>query len=264
MARRQKGSPASAAEPIVRARIWPSPSRTITKTPSRVSRSTSPALRDWPVSTVRATPSALSRTACSTPESRALKTVRRHLMGILPLPQRVPRAPDRPDQGRLPRTVDLSAHVPYVDVYDVCLDARILSPDPAQQQPAREYPPGVAGHELQQVVLPGGQIYAPLATPDLAARRVDLQVGHPEHLVALNSPEHGPEAREELLNAEGLGEVVVGAQPEAVDLVGDRVAGREHDDGNHVPPLAQPLQDPYPVESRQHDVEDDDRGLELC
>ena len=47
-----------------------------------------------------------------------------------------------------------------------------------------------------------------------------------------------------------------------MDLVYRGVAGREHDDRHPAARLPEPLQYSHPVQPRQHDVEDDDLGLE--
>ena len=61
----------------------------------------------------------------------------------------------------------------------------------------------------------------------------------------------------ELADAERLGDVVVGADLEAEDLVDLVVAGGQHDDRN-LAPGAEPAADLDPVEARHHHVEDDE------
>ena len=62
---------------------------------------------------------------------------------------------------------------------------------------------------------------------------------------------------EQLLEGEGLGEVVVGPGVEALDPVADGVAGGEHEDGYVVPGGPQRARRLDPVESRHHHVHHD-------
>ena len=67
----------------------------------------------------------------------------------------------------------------------------------------------------------------------------------------------GPDAGHKLLELEGLGEVVVGPQVEALHAVVHLVAGGEHDHG-HAGDLAQPAAKLEAVDAGQHEVEDDE------
>src|SRR5215216_3977313 len=159
-------------------------------------------------------------------------SVRRHRIGkdVLRSLQGVTCAPDSADQLLLPGCVHLLPEVGDVDLHDVGGDAELLVPYPAEKEVAREDPSRVAGHELEEIVLAGGEIYLPLPAPHLASGGVHLQVGNPQYLVALRTPQLGPDASKELVDLERLGHVVVGAEVEAVDLVDRGVAGGEHDD----------------------------------
>ena len=69
----------------------------------------------------------------------------------------------------------------------------------------------------------------------LAGREVHREVGEREHLgvVALgrhDPAQQGAQPGEQLLQGEGLGQVVVGAGVEALHPVADRVAGGQHQD----------------------------------
>ena len=79
------------------------------------------------------------------------------------------------------------------------------------------------------------------------------------------APEDRLHAGDELARVERLGQVVVGADLEADDLVDVLVAGGQHQDRN-VGALADPAADLDPVDVGEHQVEDDQgrrRGLEL-
>jgi hypothetical protein len=67
-------------------------------------------------------------------------------------------------------------------------------------------------------------------------RHVHLDARGPEHVSAGRrrgrSPKHGPNARDELLRAERLDDVIVGADLQADDAVGLVAASGQHDDGD--------------------------------
>ena len=71
------------------------------------------------------------------------------------------------------------------------------------------------------------------------------------------SAQDGPDPRHELLDAEGLRDVVV-AHAEALDLVLGRVTGGQEDDGHLLALVAQAAADLVAVEVGQHDVEHDE------
>jgi hypothetical protein len=67
-------------------------------------------------------------------------------------------------------------------------------------------------------------------------------------------PQHGTDAREKLVEAEGLGDVVVGARIETADTIRFVGAGGDHDDGD-VTASANLTQQFEAVEARQAHVE---------
>ena len=69
-----------------------------------------------------------------------------------------------------------------------------------------------------------------------------------------------PQPREQLLEGERLGQVVVGARVEPGDPVGDGLARGEDEHRQVVPGAAQPPAHLEPVEPRHHDVEDEGVG----
>ena len=69
--------------------------------------------------------------------------------------------------------------------------------------------------------------------------------------------EQGPDPGQQLVEGEGLGQVVVGAGVEAGDPVGHLVAGGEHEHRRAVAPLPQQAADGQPVDPRHHHVEHD-------
>ena len=76
---------------------------------------------------------------------------------------------------------------------------------------------------------------------------------------AVVAAQDGAHAGRQLARAEGLGDVVIGAELQPHHLVGLLVAGGEHDD-RHARVPAQPTGDLEPVEPRQAEVQDDEIG----
>ena len=76
------------------------------------------------------------------------------------------------------------------------------------------------------------------------------------------APEDGADAGGQLVGMERLGDVVVGAEVEALGLVGGRALGGQQDD-RHRPALAQLAHDLDAVEVGHDDVEQDDVGPDL-
>ena len=76
-------------------------------------------------------------------------------------------------------------------------------------------------------------------------------------LGAGRTPQDGADAGGQLVGVERLGDVVVGAEVEALGLVGGRALGRQQDDGDRAP-LAELAHDLDAVEVGHDDVEQDD------
>src|SRR5690606_14146057 len=179
------------------------------------------------------------------------------------LAQHVPHAADGVDQAPLALALQLAPQVADVDVDDVAA-ARVLGPDLLLDLEAVEDLAWVAGEELEQLELLGRELDAPPVAEHLAALEVDHQVGHP-HLAGdgrVHAPEVRADAGQQLLDAEGLDEVVVRARVEARDLVLDRVLGGEDDDGR-VGGLADAPGDLEAVQDGKHQVEHDEVRVQL-
>lgn len=138
--------------------------------------------------------------------------------------------------------------------------------------------PADVGHQVvEQLELGRGERDGGAGPGDLVGDRVEAEVGDDEPAV-LGGPagaaQDGADPGDQLLQAERLGDVVVGARGEALDLVADAVLGGEeehrevvagvavHGPGDlaAVGPLAQLLDDGEAVEVREHHVEDDEVG----
>src|SRR5918995_733358 len=132
---------------------------------------------------------ATPRTRSIAPIARAIKSVRRHLMGTRSSPpQGVSRTTHGVDQLLLTGGVPLPPDLTDVDIHHVGGEAQLPIPDAREQEIAGEPPARIAGHEREQFVLAGRQLYPPLLPPYLAGGGVDLQVGHTEYLVTLDPP----------------------------------------------------------------------------
>ena len=92
---------------------------------------------------------------------------------------------------------------------------------------------------------------------------IDQQVAADDRIAGrrrrLGSPQRDADPREELFRAERLGDVVVRAGVQRVDLVGLGAPGRQHDD-RHGPPVADQTAHLDAVHVRQPEVEDDEIG----
>jgi hypothetical protein len=92
----------------------------------------------------------------------------------------------------------------------------------------------LSGKGCQQLELGGGQLDVGASNADFAAQPVELEVADGKAVgrrgLLLRATQDGAHARDQLLRAERLRQVVVGAELEADDLVGLVNAGSEHDD----------------------------------
>ena len=75
--------------------------------------------------------------------------------------------------------------------------------------------------------------------------------------VAGGAPQQSPQARQHFLHVEWLGDIVVGAGVDTLDLVAPSVAGGQDQDGHRASALAPRFEDRDPVAFGQADVEHD-------
>jgi len=85
-----------------------------------------------------------------------------------------------------------------------------------------------------------------------------LELHHRRRGGALEAPQHGLDPGHQLARGEGLGDVVVGTEFEAVDAIVLGGARGEKDDRHHAHAgiLAQPPAEIQPVAARHHDVQE--------
>jgi hypothetical protein len=84
------------------------------------------------------------------------------------------------------------------------------------------------------------------------------------HRGAGGAAKEGVDAGEQFAHAEGLGEVIIGAEIEADDLVNLLAFGREHQDGQGNLLCAELFADLVAAEARQHHVEQEQAGTVLA
>jgi hypothetical protein len=134
--------------------------------------------------------------------------------------------------------------------------------DGAQELLTVEQSLGLAHERLQQLELREGQRDGATVDRDLAAAPVEHDRTRAEHLHAEGArtgpPQHRADAAAKLGDAEGLGDVVVGAGLQSQHRIGLAVAGGEHDDGHEVATPAQRAAHLEAVWARaERDVEED-------
>ena len=162
---------------------------------------------------------------------------------------------------------ELAAQVPYVHLEDVLVTLEVEPPGGVEELLPGEHDAWVTPERVEENELEGGQLHRGPADGDLAARRVDDEVGHVDHAFSVRpwsgalSPQERLNPRHELARGERLGEVVVAANLEAHDPVDLLGPCREEDD-KRIGEGPDAEEDLEPVEPGQHDVEDHDVGQE--
>src|SRR5947208_1402057 len=152
-----------------------------------------------------------------------------------------------------------------VDVDRPRVAERRVAPDAREEHVAGEDAAGVAGQRLEDLELHEGQLDVGAAHANRALGGVDLEVDDLQGRLLLErlgarhprAAQGGPHARPELAQRERLGDVVVGAELEAEDLVDLLGLRREHDDRDGRA-RAQPPAHLEPVHLAHHHVEHDE------
>ena len=164
--------------------------------------------------------------------------------------------------------LELLAQVADVGLQHPGVAAEVVVPDVVEDLRPGQDPPRVGHQVAEQPVLGVGQLDRRTVAEDLAGVVVELEVAEAEDALAAarvaEAPQDRADAGEQLLDREGLGDVVVAAEGEAADLVLGRVAGGEEEDRGLVGALAHPPGDLEAVEVGQHHVEQDEVGPELA
>src|SRR5215217_5277763 len=142
----------------------------------------------------------------------------RQRMGRRLYAQDVACAADRMEEPRLATGFELPSQVGDEDLDRVRDRERVVAPHLVEQLLARDHQALVAHEVLEQLELALRELDAALAAGHLMRVRVEHQVADPQrgHPARRAAAQQGAHAREQLLTLEGLDEVVVGADVEAL------------------------------------------------
>ena len=180
-------------------------------------------------------------------------------------PQGVAGAPDRLEPHAGARHGQLAPQPAGVHVDDVGERVELIVPGVVEDALAAEDLARVPEEQLEQPELLGAQGQRFSGEARFARRRVEREAAERQlrRQRAPRPPQQRADARQQLLEREGLDEVVVGAAVQAGDLVGGRVPRREHEHRDGEPPVAQLAAQGEPVDLREHDVQDQEVVGEL-
>ena len=162
---------------------------------------------------------------------------------------------------RVAPLVDLLPEVRDVELHDAGAAAEVVVPHAVEDLRLRDDTALVAHEEAQQLELGGRQLYRRAAALDLVAVLVEAQVADAQDrldIAGVRGPgaaHEAAEARDDLFEAERLGDVVVAAGREARDAIAHGILRRQEQHGHVVAGLPEALQHRHPVEVGHHDVE---------
>ena len=139
--------------------------------------------------------------------------------------------------------------------------AQVVAPHALEEGRPGQHLPRMEHEQLEESELSARQVDRAAGTSHLARDRVELEIREVQGaVVAGGSPaQQRAQAGEELAERERLDEIVVGARVETVDSVLDRVARRQHQDGNTAAQPDRPAGLPA-VERRHQNVQHDRIG----
>ena len=130
-----------------------------------------------------------------------------------------------------------------------------------QQLCAGEGTARLARQDRQQIELRRRQLDCYAAAPYRTALQVDHQITHAQQRRRLARPfgpaQHGAHARDQFARAEGLGDIIIGAELQADQPIGFLDARREHNDRQRVGRRvgAQRARHVEPIHPGQHQVQ---------
>jgi hypothetical protein len=166
-------------------------------------------------------------------------------------------APSR--RVRTERPVYLLAEVPNVDIDHVRAVLVLVVPSPLEQLEPGKNVAGTAHEGLEQRELLPREGDLGLAPPNPVRRGIEPEVADREDRGPLDGATSGDRAQtgQQLVEREGLREVIVRPAVEPCDAVLDRIAGREHQHRSPYAAVTQPATGLEAIQARQHDVEYD-------
>lgn len=161
--------------------------------------------------------------------------------------------------------VDLGAQAADRHIHHVGVAVEVHLPDVRGNQCARQHFALAADQQVQQGKLLVGQGESFAVTRHPATQQVQLQIGHLVvlHLTDGAAAQQAAYPSQQLGVGEGLDQVGVGAQFQPLDAILNGIAGGE-EQHRHLAVTADALQQLPAVQARQHDIQDDQRELELC
>ena len=153
--------------------------------------------------------------------------------------------------------VDLRAEALDVDFHEVRLRVHVVAPHVLVDLHAAENAAGAAHQVLQQLELARAQLNGNTGAGHFALQQVDGEVFHAQEVAGIAgfATCDSAQARGELFDEVRLRHVIIRAEIQALDLLRQRGARGEQDDGDVVPLLTQAAQDAQAIATRHHDVE---------
>jgi hypothetical protein len=181
----------------------------------------------------------------------------RLLLGLVVRRESVARSAHSLGHRRASPAAGLVAQVADVDVDDVGAGVEVVVPDGGEDLLAAEDVTRVAHEVLQQGELAAGELHGLVVASDAARAQVHLQVAglYRRRAWLIGAPGERSHAGRQFLQIERLGEVVIRAGIESVNLLAHVVAGGEHQHRHLWAPQSDALQDPMSVEPWQQDVQ---------
>src|SRR5262245_8362400 len=157
--------------------------------------------------------------------------------------------------------VDLAAEPGDIEVHDVGERGFAVAPNLSEDAGAREHAARRAHQQLEDGELLGGELDLLAAALDLEQIAIQHKIGNlqdirPRSEIA-RSADQRLNAGEQLIEIEGFGEIIVGADAQAFDLVLERVHGGQHQNGRVIALQAQALTDVIAVHVGQHQIQHD-------
>ena len=140
----------------------------------------------------------------------------------------------------------------------------VFAPDVEQDLFSFKDAVGVFAKKFQQIGFFLGQIedFGADGELQIGVGEIELADGKGDGLFRMHLPGPAQEhfhAHQELLDAEGFGDIVVGSALESFELVFFHGFGRQEKDGHHIALLPDLFGDSEPVFVRHHDIEQTDR-----
>jgi hypothetical protein len=167
------------------------------------------------------------------------------------------------DQRDVAGAVELFSQVADVSLDHARVAVEVVAPDVIEDLCLAHDPAGVDQQVAQQVELGGREIDDPITAAHLVRLLVDREIVVAQGVggaIAARAPKHCAYARHQLLEAERLADVIVGAKRESVHPVGGGVTGGQEQHRDLGGFVRQPPVDLEAVPVRQHHVQHDQVG----